>query len=112
MPIRFCASPLTQVTLVASTPASLAYVGKRLRTTEPGVSASFLPSRSFGELMLLPSSGGDARHGALLDRGHRGEVLGLAVAELEQAAGEVDRAEVGLAADDGLDHATGALPRA
>ncbi len=56
VPIRFCASPLTQVTLFTSTPASRAYVGKRLRTTDPGVSASFLPSRSFGELMFLPST--------------------------------------------------------
>ena len=44
-----CALPLTNVTLPASTLASLAYVGNRLRTTEPGVSAMVLPSRSLGE---------------------------------------------------------------
>ena len=54
--IRLCASPLTQVTLLPSMPASRAYVGKRLRTTEVGVSASFLPSRSFGVAMFLPST--------------------------------------------------------
>ena len=36
--------------------AALAYVGKRLRTTEAGESVSVLPSRSFGVVIPLPSS--------------------------------------------------------
>ena len=44
VPISVCGVPFCQVTFVSSMFASLAYVGKRLRTTEPGVSASVLPS--------------------------------------------------------------------